>query len=365
MKIAFILPSLADYGPIIVARDLINNIYDESIQITVYYFKRTQLSIENNFKVRCQRIFFWSPIKFDEYDIIHSHMLMPDIYIWRYKHLIKRAKCVSTLHQDIGVETNHFGNKILNFFLYELWIKVLNSQDAIVTLSNTMRNQYKHKVRPNIETIYNGRDLTDSMLQQNIPPKDFELITALKKKYKIIGIIAGLNKIKGISQIIKVLPSLSEFCLIIIGNGKEKNDLIALSKKLDVTDRCFLLGYKKDAFRYMNFFDLYCMSSYSEGFGLVVLESAVYRIPVVCSNLSVFNEFYTDDEVSYFVLDNSKSLEKAIKEAYKYKSKFSENLYSKVASKFSLNTMITGYISLYQQLLLKDEINSLNDHVKL
>ena len=42
-------------------------------------------------------------IDFEQYDIIHSHCLRPDMYIARWKKKINRAKLVSTLHQDLIV----------------------------------------------------------------------------------------------------------------------------------------------------------------------------------------------------------------------------------------------------------------------
>ena len=99
MKIAYILPKLANQGPIIVAKDIIDNIKDRIELIDVYYFDDV---VEIDFECNIYKISFFDKIDFEKYDIVHSHMLRPDLYVWyhRKKSHIKTL-FVSTLHQNI------------------------------------------------------------------------------------------------------------------------------------------------------------------------------------------------------------------------------------------------------------------------
>ena len=77
-------------------------------------------------------------------------------------------------------------------------------------------------------------------------------------------------------MIIQALQELPQTKFCIIGDGKIKNDLIQLSVKLKVSDRVLFLGYKKDAYKYLPYFDVYAIPSHSEGFPLAMLEAAAY-----------------------------------------------------------------------------------------
>lgn len=76
------------------------------------------------------------------------------------------------------------------------------------------------------------------------------------------------------------------------------------------------LGYKNDAYKYLPYFDAYTIPSHSEGFPLAMLEAAAYGKPIIASNLSVFKEIFTDDEISIFDLNDEKSVPNAIERAF-------------------------------------------------
>ena len=68
MKIAYILPSLANKGPIIVAKDLVNVMSKHGHECFVFYFDdKNQL----HFQCPTQRIKMNTFIDFNSYDIIH------------------------------------------------------------------------------------------------------------------------------------------------------------------------------------------------------------------------------------------------------------------------------------------------------
>lgn len=348
MKIAFILPKLVNEAPVIVVRDLINEIKDQVTLIDIYYFDDIK---EVDFKNNCYKISFFDKIDFDKYDIIHSHMLRPDLFLFFNRHKIKRAKCISTLHNDIFKVLKDSHNRFVAFFVEKLWIKALNSFDSIVVLSEYMKSQYTKSIeKVNMSVIFNGRDFQNSD-KSEIDKFDYQSIISLKSQYKLIGVSARLIKIKGFSQLIEVLPFLDEYALVFVGDGDEKQNLIALAKEHNVSDRCLFLGYRIDGYRYLNFFDFYAMTSYSEGFPLGMLEAAQNKLPVFCSDLPVFRELFDEKEVSYFHLDNSDSLKNSILILEKNKLEFADNLNRKVFHKYSLKNMSDNYLSLYKKII--------------
>lgn len=349
MKIAFILPKLVNQAPVLVVKDLIGQIHDKVSLIEIYYFEGKN---EIGFECACHKISFFDKIDFDKYDIIHSHMLRPDLYIWHNKKYIKNAKCVSTLHNDIYKVLKDTYNVFVSFFVNKIWLFALRYQDAVVMLSQNMKKQYSRTLKENkLHVIYNGRSLNDRRLNAEIDAEDIERIKKLKSNYKIIGVSARLMKIKGFSQLVQVLPDLKEYALIFVGEGQEKENLIDLSLKLGVYERCLFLGYRKDGHRYLYFFDFYAMTSYSEGFPLGLLEAAQFKLPVVCSKLPIFKELFDETEVSYFELDDIKSLKEAILYLEKNKYSFLENFSRKVAEKYTVEMMSKNYLMLYNKMI--------------
>lgn len=346
MKIAIILPKLVNQGPILVAKEIVHYIVDKVEVVDVFYFDESD---EIMFECRCTKISFWEPIDFDSYDVIHSHMLRPDIYLWFHKNKIKKAKLISTLHQNIKQNlTASYNGLIANIFEL-IWLKALSIQNVVVTLTETMKKDYLNKLtKPLLSTIYNGRSLHTL---NNLPdPMDLKLINEIGQKFRIIGVSALLTKRKGISQLIKALPLLNDYALIIVGDGKEKINLVNLSNELGVADRCLFLGYKIDAFRFLPFYHIFAMSSYSEGFPLGLLEAGQKKIPVLCSDIELFRELFMEDQVSFFELDNPESIVSAIENIELNYHKYAENICEVINEKYSSNAMCIQYLNLYRQI---------------
>jgi L-malate glycosyltransferase len=346
MKIAYIVPKLANQGPVLVVKDLVDNLIDKVEMIHVYYFDEELKELE--FPCPTFKIGFFQSLDFDKYDIIHSHMLRPDAYIWMNRKKITKAFCISTLHQDMYQNLSADFNKIVAFIFERLWLILLKKQDLVVTLTKTMLKHYSDDLKNTaLTTVYNGRSFLETNFE--IGNEDLSILTGLKGKYKIIGILALLTYRKGIHQLIKALPYLTDYYLIVIGTGKEKERLMRLSKKVGVSDRCIFFGYRLNAYRYLNYFDLFAMTSYSEGFPLGILEAGHFKLPVVCSDIPVFKELFTENEVSFFELDKTESLVSAVKNATNNSQKLSINIYNKVHEQYSINRMANDYLDLYNR----------------
>lgn len=348
MKIAIIVPSLANRGPIIVVKDIVDNIINNVDLIDLFYFDDAK---EIEFPCNCIKISFWDSINFDKYDIIHTHMLRPDLYIWKNKRKIKKSICLTTLHQDIRQNLNASYNHLIGYVFNKIWFHILKRHDIIVTLSDTMKEQYANNFPTAvIRRIYNGRGISkNSHINLDLEENELRIINDIKSKYKIIGTLALLTKRKGINQVIESLPFLENFALIVIGDGKEKKHLIELSKEKGVENRCIFLGYKINAIKYLQYFDIYTMPSISEGFGLGLLEAALFKLPIVCSKIKIFEELYSDNEVSFFELNNTRSLINAIIKADENRVILSQNIYKNVLEKYSSKAMANNYLNLYTE----------------
>jgi glycosyltransferase involved in cell wall biosynthesis len=213
-----------------------------------------------------------------------------------------------------------------------------------------MKKYYSKLINPDkIKVIYNGRSFVGigEELQKDIVAK----IDKLKKEFIVLGVIAQLTKRKGVDQAIRVLPQLPGYCLLVIGDGKEKKNLEKLAKKHNVENRCIFLGYHNNGSRFLPFIDIYLMLSRSEGFPLSLVEAAARGIPTVCSGIPLFKEVFIHNEVEIFELEDENSLLQAIK-----KAKQSEDILSRIIKEFydknlTAEKMGSNYILAYKKLV--------------
>ena len=347
MKIAMILPSLANKGPGIVVKELCSELIKNGHDCDIYYFDNI-----NELKMPCKtyNISFNEKIDFNNYDIIHSHMFRPDLYVWW--HLIKRkkrikTKTITTLHNPIHYSALRKDYSILQSIVGSfLWKKSLKVFNHIVTLNEDTYNQIK-KDFTKVSIIHNGMNISQS---NSIDPQDKIKIEELKKRYKIIGSISGIIKRKGLDQIINALPYLKDFAFVAVGDGEDLDRLKKLSCSLNVEDRCLWLGNKYNAHNYNSYFDIFIMCSYSEGYPLALIEAAAYGKPTVLSNIKILKSIISNKEVVFYKLNDIEDLIKAIRTVDNNCEYFSENIFNYYKSHLTANIMTCNYVNIYNKL---------------
>ncbi|MXO06002.1 glycosyltransferase family 4 protein [Flavobacterium sp. HBTb2-11-1] len=348
MKIAYILPSLVNTGPIVVVNNVIKHLKYKVDLIDVYYFNETRETL--NFDCNVIHITKSDVIDFDKYDVIHSHTLWADVYVYKNRKKIKKAKIISTIHQDTFMSFTIQFNRFASFFLGNIWCYIQRHFNSVIAISDQLKNQYS-KIFPNIKTIYNGCNINDN---ENVDEVIAKAILSYKEKgYRILGTYAYISKRKGISQVIEVLEQLPDYIYVIFGEGPYLNTLKSEVVKYKVKERVLFLPYVKAPYSYLKFIDIYMMPSYSEGFGLAMVEAALANKSIVCSNIPSFHEIFSENEVSFFELDNKKSLLQAINQAYSEKVEKSKNASLRANKFFTSEIMAENHFAHYEEIVNK------------
>jgi len=78
--------------------------------------------------------------------------------------------------------------------------------------------------------------------------------------------------------------------LVILGEGRLREYLQDVGRKLGISDRVHFIGKKENVKDYLNSFELFILASKYEGFGLVLLEAMSCNVPIVASNNSAIPE---------------------------------------------------------------------------
>lgn len=340
MRIAYIVPSLANKGPIIVVKNLVEVMTQNGNDCVVYYFDDKE---ELVFDCETIKISMTSRIDFSSFDVVHSHGLRPDAYVFFHKPIKCRAKCISTMHSFVFQDLSSQYNKLIGFAFGWVMILQLCRHDSVFVLSRVAKQYYSRFISPKkLEVAYNTTTIDVSI---DLSEEERNELLAFKSDSLLLGVNALLTPIKGIDQIIRALPKVSNTKLCIAGDGKSMSDLKSLSHSLNVDDRILFLGYKQQAFRYLPYYDIYVMSSRSEGFPLCMIEAVKAKCKVICSDISLFTELWTEKEVSFFELENIDSLVDAINSASKVDT--TEAAFAKYQELYSSNALYNSHLRMY------------------
>lgn len=353
MKIAFLIPAIDAMGPNIFIQNLISGLSDyPDFQCEVFHFDRGSKDIRQlKFSVKVTKLDFNKRYDFNGFDILHSNMPVPDLYIVRHK-LYKMFLCVTTMHCFYETDLVQRKGQLIGMFQKLLWKYALNKFRNIIVSSTEMKEYYEQELLPmHTYTIipYGIPELKCSQVDTSI----VAMISNLKKQYKVICSCGTLIKRKGFHQLINYLSYNPDAAVILIGRGILEVELRQLASKLNVMDRLFFLGYLDEPYKYYPYMDVFVMCSNSEGFGLALLEAMQQGVPVVCTNLGIYKDYFDEKEVGLFDFGNQVSFNNAVNKVLHNKAYYASQALKLSETTFSLKNMGKRHYEYYSKLLKK------------
>lgn len=195
-------------------------------------------------------------------DVIHSH----DSSIIKLIPLIKTPKII-TIH-DTGLDT-----------------KSIKKYDSVVSISNAVHQDLKHRANIDSSIIENG------IVVKNIKYRNFALETPLNRPYKIVQVSRLSLPKKGQDILIRAVSILINkqynIELTFIGDGVSRKELEKLAEDENISSIVRFLGLQNRNYIYSELckYDLFVQPSRNEGFGLTVAEAIASGIPVLVSDI--------------------------------------------------------------------------------
>lgn len=137
---------------------------------------------------------------------------------------------------------------------------------------------------------------------------------ALKSQYNIkehelvVGTVGRmqLEEHKRFSDLIRafaiVLQEYPGSKLMLVGEGPEKIHYERLVEELNIQDNVVFTGYQNDVNQFYEIFDLFCLTSSYEAFGLVLAEAMLHKLPVVATKVGGM-QFIVDDGQTGFLVE--------------------------------------------------------------
>lgn len=344
IRIAIIIPRLAALGPVFVMQNLVNSLYDDKVfSITVFYLdSKVASNVRMSVPVKQLKR---EKFQFNDFDIIHTNGIRPDLFAYQNRKKIKYH--ISTIHNFVFEDLGFTYNKLISFLIGNMWLLLWKRADKLVCVSNSMKTHYsKWFSSSKLEVIYNGIAEID---KNHVTDND--VIRTIKKfksrELKVVGTAGILTRRKGFEQILHLVSADKSLAAVIIGEGKELSNLRHLSEALNISERCEFCGFRSNAVVYFKYFDLFIMPSKSEGFGLALIEAVQQRVRVICSDIGVFRELFTGDEVTFFKSGNQTDLSSAFRIASETGKTKTEEAYIRYVNNYTAALMARQYSEVY------------------
>ena len=89
--------------------------------------------------------------------------------------------------------------------------------------------------------------------------------------------------------------------LVLVGDGPEKRNYEDLVVKLGIQNQVVFAGYQNEIGAYYAIFDIFCLVSAYEAFGLVLAEAMLHKLPVVATSVGGMQYIIDDNETGFLV----------------------------------------------------------------
>jgi len=197
----------------------------------------------------------------------------------------------------IGWEHNHHhGDKR---YIKKI-IRSVENLDYFILVSHDLENFYKDKVRPKCVYIPNIVTLGDTVSNLD--------------KFNIVS-IGRLSKEKAFLDLIDIFYEINKkypnWKLNIIGDGTEYSKIKSKISEYNLNKSVIMHGFlnKKEIEKILVNSSIYVMTSFTESFGIVLLEAMSYKVPCVAySSAEGAREIITDNVSGYLIPNRDTSL---------------------------------------------------------
>ena len=216
LNIAFIIPSLKANGPCIVCRDLAVQMLAHGHHCIVYYFDEC-----GNLDFPCEtvRITMKTMIDFEQFDIVHSHEVRPNLYVLLHKPLKCHTKFVVTIHNYVWRDYRSTYGVLKGGVGTLIFLLSILRHDKKVCLSKDMMAYYSHILNSKrLAYVYNTRNVDFKL---GVTKEDEQSILDFKKDNYLIGTFCRILKRKNLCLVFRALSLLPHYRFLVIGDGPD------------------------------------------------------------------------------------------------------------------------------------------------
>jgi glycosyltransferase involved in cell wall biosynthesis len=275
-------------------------------------------------------------------DILHTHGYLPDVLSASLGNGLGAAR-VSTVHGFTGGD--------LRNRLYE-WLqrRAYARFDAVVAVSKKIARGLRLSTfgKTRLRTIPNGWAVEKPPLSRarararlGVPIDDI-----------VIGWVGRISREKGLDTLIEALPLISDVGahVVVVGDGKEKSSLQDRAAKLGV--KVSWCGKLSDAAVLFPAFDVFVLSSRTEGTPIVLFEAMHALVPIVTTSVGGVPDVLSTDEALLIPADNPTELAAAMRQTLERPSEAAmraARAQRRLATDFDVAKWLDAYSAIYRE----------------
>jgi len=275
-------------------------------------------------------------------EVVHTHNPLPLIYGAPAARLAGAA----AIHTKHGINPGGRGNRLLRRAAAQL-------THAFVAVSDTTEKQARdQRDAPDkkIHTIANG-----IRLDRYHPDADARAETRIELGLGdawVVGTVGRLDTFKNQALLVRAMAPLlsSHVRLVIVGDGPARKDVEAEVAKLPEPKWVVLTGRRMDVPRIIPAFDVFALSSKSEGLPLVVPEAMAAGLPIVTTAVGGLPTVVEEGKTGLLVPVDELALSGALAKlaAHRELAKTMGQAAREAAlERYSADRMVDAYLDLY------------------
>lgn len=239
-------------------------------------------------------------IKQRNIDVLHCHQYTPYFYgvlsaLWT------STRVIFTEHGRFFPDRHNSKRRWVNPLL-------AMATDNITAISRSTANavaEYEYIRRNKIQIIYNGiKQIEVGDSSRDCLLKELNL----QPDFRYIGTVSRLEPIKNQTMMIHafhiVKQKIPDLKLILIGDGAKMHDLKQLTEHLDLKDDVIFTGFIDNPQKYISLFEVFLLSSFSEGTSMTLLEAMSLSKPCVVTDVGGNAEVVAHQKNGLVVPDN-------------------------------------------------------------
>jgi len=282
-------------------------------------------------------------------DVVHTHdahALTPALFA---RVTGRGFKLINTRRVDFSINKGFISKKKYNN----------GKVDRIVAISDAIKNML-------IDDGVKGEKIPVINSGVRFPKSiNYQKVLELRDKYilspddYIVGVVANMADHKDHFTLLKAYEKfyrvVDEARLILVGDGPMLQEVKEFADTLDCSSSIVFTGHTEDVYEHIALFDMFCMSSKTEGLCTSIIDAFFMGRPVIATKAGGipelvrhnFNGLLSDVGDSEKFADNMLEMYDDLP----MEAKFSANAFH-TALKFSDGGMVTKYIRLYNELML-------------
>jgi len=264
---------------------------------------------------------------------------------------------VTTIHSDIHQDYIHqpWWKRLL-FTRLNLW--ALKRFDHYIAVSRTFAQQLTAQGFPaeRISVVYNGIDLNDPAPAYSRQQLSEMAGLTLRPEDRLLIMVGRLHPVKDIPLFLKSLSLLLKenrpVKALVVGDGPERESLQQLVYSLDLASHVRLMGFREDVEALLASADLSVLTSRSESFPYVILESIKAGTPVVATRVGGIPDLLPEE--CLVEPGDVAGLTATLRALFAHPERLrqlSEQLQRRVREEFSLQTFTARHMAIYRDIL--------------